>query len=369
MKKTLSLLLTLFVFSGITLNAQKTTFPISEIGKDFPTSQKVTFKLRKSFEVECAGLLLQNNTLWCFSEDSQEIGFCYDMNTGEKISVIDLQGANPDNWQELTAYDFVGDSIMLCFKNTIKTFAQKDILNNVPVEKRKGSVIQLPNTLLYSNISKLPDGTVLTTISPAIFENEKSKEGGINNNSVVLFNGKELKGFQTINYNSFNLKDPTPKQTPTNELIKWTYAQGNVCTPNCQKAVFSLDNQFILYTLDLNTGKVLHEKRYTEIQREDVEEMSFVTINELRLSISQLEANDKYIVCLADGYFNPEDKIAQKRQIAIFVFDWNLKPVKRIDLPSDNPEIFYLIDSECKSVYSAGFGEEGLEIHQANLNL
>lgn len=373
MKNTFLLLLTIVVSSSMTLNAQKKKFPISEIEKDFPTETKLTFQKLGTYDLTGICYHIDNHIAWIQTDDRDEeekyIGYCYNINTGKQISPIASKTEN----KELKSIDFKGDSIMIYwYPNTIKVIAKNDIINNILPEKRKVANIPAPTGFLISRMLKLPNGSILATIRPALTEKEKMRVNGINKNSVILFNKQEAKFFQTIDYNSFDIPQGSAHQTPSNELIKWSYAQGIQQYKNNDKAVFSVHEQFIIYTLDLNTGKVENEKRYTKMQRTNEEEISFFTTNDKNLSVLNIASNNRYIICHARGYFSEEDKKQHTQKEALFVFDWNLKPVKRFALTEDGSNCnfcYYRTDEDCQTIYFFKHSEEGVTTYKAMLNL
>lgn len=134
-------------------------------------------------------------------------------------------------------------------------------------------------------------------------------------------------------------------------------------------AVFAASDQFILYTLAVDSGLVVNEKRYTPILRTE-EEMSFATTNDMSLSVRAMKANDKYIVCKVEGFLSKEDKEIELRKEAIFVFDWNLKPIKKFELPDPEGKIgYYTVSNDCKSVYFCEYHEDGITLYKADLSI
>lgn len=91
------------------------------------------------------------------------------------------------------------------------------------------------------------------------------------------------------------------------------------------------------------------------------------TTNDRRLSIGIMKTNDKYILCTAYGYFSEEDKDAKLSKGAVFVFDWELNPIKKFALP-DNLHAFYSISNNCKSIHYCESKEDGLTLYKADLN-
>ena len=121
-----------------------------------------------------------------------------------------------------------------------------------------------------------------------------------------------------------------------------------------------------MYTFDINNGNVVNEKRYTKIQRKDGKEASFTTINDRNLSIGAMNVTDKYFLCGVDGYLSEKDIESGLRKKAIFVFDWNLNPIKKFELPN-RKKGYYTISNDCSSVYFCEYNEEGLTLYKADL--
>ncbi len=53
---------------------------------------------------------------------------------------------------------------------------------------------------------------------------------------------------------------------------------------------------------------------------------------------------------------------------AIFVFDWQLNPIKKFDLP-DRKNGYYGLSNNGRSVYFCEFNEDGLTLYKADLNI
>lgn len=373
MKKKTRFLLLLIGISFFSCNnaVKKSITPISNIGSDFPITEKLEFKPFNKYNIFERGFyVIDDSTLWHFKNGKRDFGSCYDLNTGKKLSVIASRGNAANELVELEWFNMVGDSILFYIgQNTIKTSAKKDIIDNIPMEDRKFSVVTAPDSIFVSQMTKLPNGSVLATIRPAINKFEKEKINETNKKSIAIFNNNEVKSYETIKYDSFDIEEATSKQIDANDLIKWTYAQGFIAIKNNNMAVFSALNQFILYTLDLNSGNMVNEKRYTKIQR-DGDEISFTTTNDMLLNIRAMKVNDKYILCQVSGYFNEEDKNSGLQKEAIFVFDWDLNPVKKFELPDpEDKKGYYTISNDCNSVYFCESNDEGLTLHKADLNI
>lgn len=347
---------------------------ISDLGKDFPVVEKLKFESFNKYEigVEIGGSVVDGNVLWHFEsgEDNKDFGWCYNLNTGEKLGVLALRGEGKNDLMAGEWFQMAGDSVTLYQdRGTMKIFAKKDIVGGMPVEERNGSMWKAPEGILISQAVKLPDGTVLATVRPPMFEFELAQGNELNQKTIVLFGKGGTKAYDVIDYDSFDLGKATEAELSAEDLLRWNYAQGCVAVKDDSTVVFSVDGQFILYTWDVNTGKTLAEKRYTKAER-DGGEMSLVTTNENKLSIQSVTASDRYIVCDVTGYFSDEAKEAKKAGRALFVFDWDLEPVKRFDLALRDEEGYYRVATDCSAVYFCKqSGEHELTLYKADLNI
>lgn len=372
--KTLFLLLLISIsFFSCNGTVKNQSTPISDIVTDFPITGNLEFKPFHKYDIFKDGICTINDSiLWVISEGESDFGFCYNLHTGEKLSVIASKGRAANELTQLDDFNFIGDSIQLyTSQNIIKSFAKRDIIKNTPMGERKFSVTIIPDSIWVRRSVKLPNGSILATIMPASAIGEEIRPNGINQKSVVILNDKEAKGYETIKYESFNINEAKSIELPTNELIKCAYCDGSIATKNNDMAVFSVAGQFILYTFDIRSGSVVNEKRYTEMQREksrDAHSTSLRTANDRNLSIVTLKTNNQYIFCEVDGYFSEEDKEARRQKEALFVFDWKLNPIKRFDLPKRKNGNYELSD-DGNAVYFCEFAEDGLTLHKADLNI
>lgn len=357
-------------FVGCNNAGKKLSPALSNIDTDFPTAEQLEFTPFNTYDILRHGTcMIDDSILWHVENGKDDFGACYDLNTGEKLSVIVSKSMAENELIDLAGFAVTRDSVLLYTnRNTIKTFAKKDIVDNIPMENRKVSVTTAPRDIFVNHMMKLPNGSVLATIRPA-FEFEKEKMNEVNKSSVVVFNNNDVTPHEVIKYDSFDVGKATGKQINENDLIKWSYAQGSIEIKDKDMAVFSVHNQFMLYTFDINTGKVVNEKRYTKMLREK-NEMSVTSTNDLRQNIRYMKVNDKYILCWVHGYLSEEDKNLEKPKEAIFVFDWDLKPIKKFDLPNpEGKDGYYCISNDGSSVYFCEYGRQGLTLHKADLNI
>lgn len=236
--------------------------------------------------------------------------------------------------------------------------------------ERRFSLTTTPDSILISRMTKLPNGFVLATIGPSTSEYEQTKMNEFNQKSIAIFNNKEANSYETINYESFDIEKAKDEELSSNDLIKCAYSDGFIGIKNTDMAVFSMSNQFILYTFDINSGNVVNEKRYTNIQRTKGNKhfTSFTTTNDRQMEIHLMKVNNENILCMVGGYLSEEDKKLGLLKEAIFVFDWGLNPIKKFDLPN-RERGYYSISNDCKSVYFCEYNEDGLALYKADLNI
>lgn len=378
MKKTnLFLFIIGISFFSCTGAEKKPIGTISDIATDFPTTEKLEFKPFNKYNIlENGNYMIDGSILWQFTgNDPNNVGYCYDLNTGEKLSTIASIGNAGNEFIGVSFSNSVmtRDSIHLYAASsyginvmtsnggswTIKTFAKKDITENLPLGERKFSVITSPDSIFATKMVKLPNGSGLVNII-GIRSGDTPPETSINNNTIAIFNNKDVKGYQTINYDSFGITDFEP-----NSAIKFTYSLGKIEVKDNNIAAFSMNSNFILQTVNLNNGKVLNEKRYVKIQ---MKEKSSTPKNEMRIYIDAMRSNDKYIYCVVSGYFTEEDKELKQQQRELFVFDWDLNPIKRFELPNEREDKL-IISYDCSTIYIGKQTEEGLVLTKADLNI
>ena len=347
--------------------------PISNLDNDFPTVEKLKFETIIKCDILKGGFCtIDDSVLWFIREGEEDFGSCYNLHTGEKLSTIVLKGRAVNELIQLDYFDIIGDSVQLYTDpNTIKTFAKREIINNVPMGERKYTVTTIPDSIWVRQATKLSNGSVLATIMPALSEFEQVKLNEYNEKSITILNNKEANFYETINYESFDLEKAKGLELPANDLIKCAYADGCIAIKDNDMAVFSVSHQFILYTFDIKNGNVVKEKRYTKIQREEVRDeisTSFSTTNDRELEINNIKTNDKYILCDVRESFIEEDKELKLYKNSIYVFDWELNPIKKFDLP-DRKNGYYRLSNDGSSVYFCEFTEDGLILYKANLNI
>ena len=165
--------------------------------------------------------MIDDSILWSVEENEENFGFCYDLNTGKKLSTIASRGRAANELTELEDFQIIGDSVQLyAYPNMIKTFGKRDIIDNVPMGERKFTVTIVPDSIWVRRMVKLPNGFVLATLMPAFSESEKVEMNEFNQKSIAIFNNKEAKFYETINYESFDIGKAKDMELSANDLIK-----------------------------------------------------------------------------------------------------------------------------------------------------
>lgn len=369
----LLLLLICISFGSCNSTVKNQIIPILNIDTDFPVTEKLEFKLYNKYDILKDGFcMIEDSILWSIKDREDDFGACYNLNTGERLSSIASRGRAANELTELEDFQIIGDSVQFyVYPNMVKTFAKRDIINNVPMGERRFSVTIVPDSILVRRMAKLPNGSILATIMPASAEFEQVKLNEYNEKSIAILNNKEANFYETINYESFDLEKAKGLELSANDLIKCAYADGCIAIKDNDMAVFSVSHQFILYTFDIKNGNVVNEKRYTKMKRtESRDEMftSLSTINDRQIEIESIKLNDKYILCDVRGYFSKEDEDSKRYKEAIFVFDWDLNPVKKFDLPY-RKNVYYTVSNDGSAVYFRESNEDGLSLYKADLNI
>ncbi len=353
---------------------------LSEIYKDFPESVELDFKTLDTINIESSdyhGLSIEDSILWHTISNHNIIGHCYNINTGKRISTIGTIGKAAYEFQEFPFLIFGKDSIQFYTSHKgLKIFSKKDILENKAMTERKFSIINIPDSTNLSHILKLEDGNIIGRFYSNIYEtSRKLLDCNLNKGDVIIFNNKEAKSYNTIDYSSYEngLEEGNKEKglVGMKDQIKFAFSNGSLCVKGSELAVFNAYEQFILYSFDIKKGKVIAEKRYTQINpQKPINAVG--TTSDLGLILVSMASNDEHILYIARGYFSKEDKENKKIKTAILVFDWNLNPIKRYDLLKiDFKNTRLLLSKDGKSVYTGEFTEagDGLLLHKADLGL
>lgn len=379
MKKKLQLLSFFIVLSFFSCKntAKDPVMMNADFNTDFPKASNLDFKYVNKYDFltsrinEC---IVDSSVLWLTTGmNTDDFGYCFDLNTGEKLSVIANKGNAGNEFLVMYKSIIVGDSIQLhSGLNEIKTFAKKDIIENKPMYERGYSSIA-PNDSLFTNYQiKLRNGLVLATLSTQPITRNNFGGGTspdydikVKEESIAIFNNNEVNFYETIQYDSFTFEENIP-DNQKKTILKDDYSNSHIGVKGDEIAIFALRRSLILYTFDLSSKKVIKEKRYGNITiHEDrmKDDMSFFT--------RSIKYNDKYIYCIISAYFTEEDRKSDSHKTAVIVFDWDLNPIKRFDIQDKEgiKGFNYFISEDCSALYYYENQEDGVALYKSDLGL
>lgn len=347
--------------------------PISDINKDFTDTKNIKQKKYKDLDILAYGIsYIEDSKLWLFAGGgrSNELGICYDLETGTKVSPIAMLGKASYELMDIEGLQFAGDSLQFTVpRGAIKTFSRKEIMSNIAMNERTFSVVNSPDTIASIRMIKLPNNSIVANIQAPDIAHPRYKKFDINKGDIVIYNKKEANSYNTIDYECFNL--PMDKsQASSAELakidkIKRAYSDGEICIKGNDKAVFSVQGQFMLYIFDMNNKCVVNKKVYTDMFYDEDKHTDFSP----KISIESLKSNDDYIFCYTRGFFTAKDKENNEKKEVVFVFDWDLNPVKRFNLASQENEGNYVISVDSNSIYFIEPSKLGLTLYKSEFDL
>lgn len=355
-----------------------TTTGISDLNMDFPISKKLELKFVNKYEVfsRIHTCFADDSVLWVVNDYNNEenLGYCFDLNSGTQLSVLGNVGKAAYEFMRVHKILLDGDSIQFHTEtDAIRTYAKRDIVDNIPMPERKFSLTAALDSVFAVEKIKLRNGSVLVTMhggkySRGAFSDNSSDQyhnSALNSRMVALIDDSIANSFQTVDYKKFDLEiGAHPELEHLDHKIKSAFATSHIGLKGNDMAVFSLWYLPLLYTFDLNSKKVVKEKLYSELLTD-----RFGVINEMRLRNLNVKCNDKYIVCYINGFLTKEDKETRTFKNTILVFDWDLNPVKRFDVPcSGGTNDPYFISEDCRSVYHWKSTDEGLVLSKAELS-
>lgn len=351
------------------LSACKSTPPTNittNINDDFPNTKELNFTHLKDYDILASEsiLFVDDNVLWHFDYGaSDEIGSCYNLMNGEKLSTIATRGKARNEFSQFPEnISFTDDSIrFMTYNKDIKSFAKSDIINNKPLSERKMGITSISKNLKHklSKITTLNDGSIVAMCDTT---------GKNDNLSFVKINNGKITNYDIIDLTKPDIKKVIDYNSSFISKIILSYKNGGVKVTN-DKAVLYTDNNFILNTIDLKNATKIKEKKYGEfVVKEIVDgDFSYTTVsNDSKFRILNVSTNKKEIVCIVEGYFTEKDSVDKKTSKNVFVFNWNLKPINRYSLP-ELEKGSYKLSLDGKHIYkyretSSGFSLDKAEV-------
>ena len=341
-----------------------------DFNKEFTVIENLELKQFNEYDAISSfpNVMVDSSILWFFDlVNRNNIGCCFDLNTGKKLSTIGTIGNAKYEFTDAPySSGIVEDSIQfLIHRRYIKTCLISDILENKPMGERQFSITPIPDSINTYVVIKLPNNSVIS-----LFNSFRSSTN-VNKKQVVVFNDSCATYYDLINYESPDIKEIIDFDSGLDKDLKSCYTNGSIIINGNDKAIVSVYGQFILNLLDLKSKKVIKETKFTDFMAASKVPgviMSEPIQNEMKLRVVRMYSNEKYLFCIVDGYFSEEDKLNKKSQDVIFAFDWDLNPIKRYNLP-DLKGLFYFISNDCKYVYEYSETENGFALSRAALNI
>lgn len=350
MRKNLSLfiLLTLLLSCG---SGNKNEITIYNLEKDFPTVDTLTSTIVQNFNIlgGISYFFVRDSVIYIMERNPDDLGHCYNLETGEKLSTIITRGKATNELQGVPPFTkFLGkDSIQFIDERSqlVKVVSINDILT-----KQAGDRIlttsKLPQSINSSSYLKINGDSIVGSIDP--FQND-SKE------LLFIYDGKDLTQFGEANrgifkteFNLFNIFNP---QKLSDKNIKNILRTQIECHNN--KLVTINKKGVLLEIYDLKT-KTSIERYYNHIKVKQTEENA---IN------SKCTKYEDYFICNAfcndDNIYyviSQSDRLKAKKDepanIIILKYDWQLNPVKKYHVTSVNiNDIRFNMSEDCKSFY------------------
>ena len=250
------------VFLSLACEDKRAISTTLDINKEFTVIENLELKHFNEYDAVSYYYLItvDSSILWAFDlENKNNIGSCYDLNTGEKLSTIGTIGNAKYEFTTFPdSYEIVEDSIQFFIHGRyIKTCLISDILENKPMGERRFSITTAPDSIGVWRVIKLPNNSVIS-----LYGSRSGKN--INEKQVVVFNDSCATYYDLINYESPDIKEIIDFDPGLDADLKLCYTNGAIITNGNDKAVVSVYGQFTLNLLDLKSKKVIKEKKFTD---------------------------------------------------------------------------------------------------------
>lgn len=328
MKKNLTIFLLLLIGCS-PKNEKADTQPYSDMDVDFPVEKtiKVEPTLRQTFNIEddISLIMVKEPLILIFDNNKDILGYCYDINSGEKLKPIASFGeANHEiipGWgaRSNPPMQICGDSLEFTdnVSGTIKTFALNDIATKY-LGDRPFSTFKMNDTLKTITYQKINTSTVVGAHN--IFPPQDT-----DSSRFFILDQNQLSYFGVLSDKLFNSNrevDITKKR----EQLRPIFAYHN------DKVVTANNYGVFLNTIDVKNKTVVKERIYTPMK---------ITIDERGVvQIGGYPSGYKTISIYCDeqhiyyhAWKSNDDKEKQNfgvpAEIYVLVYDWDLNPIKR----------------------------------------
>lgn len=299
-----------FLFLAVSCTSY--TKDVHDIDKDFPTTDTLSFEPIKTFNIdqEVIDFTVMDSAVFIVEMGSENFGHCYNINTGEVISTLVSKGSAQN---ELIKNPLSGIRIKdgnVYFSNqggVIKKFSTNEILTK-PLGERKVDIISPPNEVATMSYIETGNNELFGTPLPNM--NDDFYRYFISVKDSVIYLEKLNEKYKA----SKNITDKNLSQAP---IISCAFE-------NYNNKVVTADYGMMLQIVDLKKRIIENERFYNKIE---VDGKGRLKSNEF--TVANVKCNEKYIYfrTIRSDFSKTTDKDVYN--MYVYVFDWNLNPVKK----------------------------------------
>lgn len=361
MKKLFLPALLVLISCGGSVNTDK-TLVLSNLDVDFPVTDTIQPSYIQTFEniSRTSTCAVKDSIIYVSEDNNSNCGHSYNIYTGEQISTIINIGRASNEIPGLRGFLIKGDSIQLFDTyaiqsnnnpQTIKTFALNDILTK-PMGERNFSSVTIPDTLFTISYLKIDGGIILGSNSAGELTN--NLRYFISENNQITYFGDIMEGL----VESVIVLDEKNKRLSYNPFVFTEFGCYN-------EKIVAVNSSIMMLEVINTVEKTVEKGKYYD---------KYLIKNE-----NQGESTGCYrpssVMCTKENIFC----IAIKKSIVgnkpifesyIFVFDWNLNPVKKYYIAGGDALNFnYILSNDCKSIYSISTNPEKQEIYEGKITV
>lgn len=343
---------------GCTSVPGKQSIMLSDFKRDFPVSKVVSLKPIQTFDIasNISSFMVKDSVIFVIEHNSDNLGHCYSLNSGEQISVILGRGKADNEFPSISYISFLfqGDSIQFYnpWLRMMKVFATQDVYTK-PLGEREFSTVVMPNNNLISCFSRIGENMYIGSFC------YRTKE---QNDRYFLY---DKNGFTSFGDFEIELFDT---DTEVND-ITMKFAFDPSFARYGDKVVTVNNDGILLQTIDLNEKIIENQKYYNKIKLKDRREENQPWLIENEYSSGSIRCDEEYVYFALTRRDDEKSEEVGKRisDKYILVFDWNLNPITKYDLGSfdllsslyyfseDGKVFYYLtVDNEEKHVLYKG---------------
>lgn len=341
--KKITLLISLFII-GYSCSSEQKTDVIKDIDFDFPTTDTITFNPLKTFNIasDVKSIHVKDSVLFVLENNNDNLGYCYSINSGEKISTI-LNKGRAANEQIDPFVFFTKDSIQFIDMNTIssrliKTFSLDDIISK-PISERTFSVTHFTqDTLSLYFYVKIGNETIFGT-------NAKSEKDS--DMCYFIFNPEKVFSFGKYEKEIFDSKESYDCKSQ-GSILMFSHIR-----LSGDKVIVAYQFGMGLNVIDTDKKAITKERYYNKFK---CNEDGFTPI--FKYKCKTIECDDENI------YYFTRNIMDDDEYMNILVFDWELNPIKRYAIKCNRNDFMSYKD---KTLYLMTQGEETMELLEYKL--